>query len=217
MDIYLIIGLIVILVILIIFAFILHNSRVSSTKATDYFNNLDFKKDDKSDIATLEDKSNPAEEKVLESETNGINIREEQTSKYLMLMDMHKNNKYLKGLQESIENIDKDDLSEYLNVSELSELLGMNTEDMISFLIDQGLIERDHYTLVLTDKGVDIGGQYNSHEEVTWIEFSKDILNKLENSTKTIEPKIRDKKSSEDGKIWFIVIVIALIYFLFFK
>jgi len=220
MNIYILSGSIVVLVILLIFAFILHNARVSSTKATDYFKNLASKNTEDKNIELIEDNKNEDEE-IEESDDTDKNIREEQTTKYLMLLEMHRNNKYKKEMQKNIDDINEDDLNElndYITLAELSTLLGISTDETISFLISLGLMEREHYTLVLTDRGVDLGGQYNNQEDVAWIEFPKDILQRLETTYKK-EPEITVKKKNKEAGdyVWFLIIVIALVYFFFFK
>lgn len=220
MNIYIIIGSMVILIFLLVFAFILHNARVSSTKATDYFNNLDSKNSEENNSALLEE--NKSEEEIIEENDDTYqDIKTEQTAKYLMLLEMHRDNKYKKEIQKSIDGIDKDNfdaLNDYITIAELSTLLGLNTDETISFLISLGLIDSDHNTLVLTDRGVDIGGQYNNHEDVTWVEFPKDVISILVNTNEK-EPKmeITEKKKDAENYIWFIIIVVGLVYFFFFK
>ena len=198
----------------------MHNARVSSTKATDYFKNLASKNTEDKNIELIEDNKNEDEE-IEESDDTDKNIREEQTTKYLMLLEMHRNNKYKKEMQKNIDDINEDDLNElndYITLAELSTLLGISTDETISFLISLGLMEREHYTLVLTDRGVDLGGQYNNQEDVAWIEFPKDILQRLETTYKK-EPEITVKKKNKEAGdyVWFLIIVIALVYFFFFK
>ena len=220
MNVYIIIGSIIILIILLIFAIMLHNARVSSTKAIDYFNDLDSRNIEE-DNSELEKENKNKNEKVEESDDTDKDIRDEQTAQYLLLLEMHKNNKYKKKMQRNIDDINEDDfneLNDYITLAELSTLLGISTDETISFLISMGYIEREHYTLVLTDRGVDLGGQYNSQEGVTWIEFPKDMLQRLEN-THTKDPTIKVKKNKKEAgdNIWFVIIVVALVYFFFFK
>lgn len=220
MNIYLIIVLITIFIILLIIAYLLHNSRSASTKAMDYFSslkNVSSEKDNKPDDTVIEV---AAEETDISVDENSEKIRMEQIDQYLMLLDMHRNSKHIKQLQENVDNIDEDEyneLNDYLSVSELAKLLGINVEETISFLIDEEFIEREHYTLNLTEKGIEIGGEYVTHEEVQWIEFPKDILNRLEHKNKKVKPKIKEHKEKQDIGFWFFVIVMVLVYLVFFR
>ncbi len=205
---------------LIILGFILHNSRSESTNATDYFNNLKNKSNEKKDESdnTLDDVKVADEDTPVDD--SSVEIKKEQTAQYLMLLEMHKNNIYKKHLQENINNVDEDkynELNDYLSFSELSKLLGIDVEETISFFISEGLVERDRYTLTLTEKGIDRGGKYITHEEVTWIEFPKDIFNKLEYESRPIQPTVKEYKNDNDTSFWSMVIIVVLVYFLFFR
>ena len=205
---------------LFILGFILHNSRSESTKATNYLNNLKNKSNEKKDKSdhTLDDVKVADEDTPIDD--SNVEIKKEQTAQYLMLLEMHKNNIYKKHLQENINNVDEDkynELDDYLSFSELSKLLGIDVEETISFFIREGLVSRDRYTLILTEKGIDIGGEYITHEEVTWIEFPKDIFNKLEYESRPIQPIVKEYKNDNDTSFWFIVIIVVLVYFLFFR
>ena len=220
MNIYIISGSIVILIVLLVFALILHSTRVSSTKATDYFNNLDSKSTEEENSESSDE--NKSEEEIIEvNKDTGQDVKSEQTAKYLMLLEMHKNNKYKNEIQKIIDAIDEDyfnELNDYITIAELSILLALGTDETISFLISLGLIDRDHYTLVLTDKGVYFGGQYNNQEDVTWVEFPKDLINRLGTTYKK-EPEIEVKEKNKEAgdNLWFLIIVVALVYFFFFK
>ena len=219
MSIYVIYALLILFIFSVILGFILHNSRSVSTRASDYFNHLKNKT-----IGDNQVIDNKIEEKINNQKDESVDdnkkIRNEQTAQYLKLLEMYKNNIYRKQLKENIESIGEDkyeELNNYLSFSELSKLLGIDIEETISFFITEGLVERDHYTLVLTEKGIDMGGKYITHEEVKFIEFPKDIFNKLENKSKLIKPRVKKYKNENEINFWFMIIMIALVYFLFFK
>jgi hypothetical protein len=219
MNIYLLIGAIVI-IILLIFAFILHNARTPSTYARDYFNNAE--KESENIEEPVDNALN--EEVIMEDESvdESTAIRNEQTEKYLWLLDIHKNNKYVKQLKNNIHTIDLaeyDEMNDYISLSDLAELWGVSVEELITYLISEKLIEREHYTLVLTEKGIELGGETINHEDVEWIEFPKDLLDRLGGKIKTIDKNTNGKqyKDNNDIRFWFFVIVMILGYFFFFK
>jgi len=220
MNDYLLIVVIVIVIILLIFAFILHNSRSPSTYARDYFNNIE--KESKN-IEELVDKA-VVEEVILEDESvdESAVIRKEQTEKYLWLLDVHKNNKYTKQLKNNVDNVDPekyDEMNNYLSLSDLAELWGVSVEELIMYLISEKLVEREHYTLLLTEKGIELGGETINHEDVEWIEFPKDLLDRLGRKIKITNDNTTRKQYTDnnDTGFWFVVIVLILGYFFFFK
>jgi len=221
MNIYLVIGAIVIVIILLIFAYILHNARTPSTNARDYFNNAG------KELENIEKTvDNALDEEVIvddESVDDSTKIRKEQTEKYLWLLDIHKNNKYVKQLKNNIDTVDSvnyNEMNDYISLSDLAELWGVSVEELITYLISEKLIKREHYnTLALTEKGIELDGECIKHEDVEWIEFPKDLLDRLGGKIQTTDNNTTGKQypDNNDTGFWFVIIVLIFGYFFFFK
>jgi len=220
MNTYLIIGAIVIVIILLIFAYILHSARTPSTNARDYFNNAEKESENiEETVDNVLDEEVIVDDELVDDSTA---IRKEQTEKYLWLLDIHKNNKYVKQLKNNIDTVDPvkyDEMNDYISLSDLAELWGVGVEELITYLISEKLIEREHYTLLLTEKGIELGGETINHEDVEWIEFPKDLLDRLDGKIKTTDNNTTKKQYTDnnDTGFWFVVVVLILGYFFFFK
>jgi hypothetical protein len=220
MNIYLIVVSTILVIILLVFAYILHNARSPSSYASDYFNKAEKESVTKEDI----EDNTLGEEVILDDKSADNNLinRKEQTETYLWLLDIHKNNKYTKQLKNNVDNLDPekyDRMNAYLPLSDLAELWGVSIEELISYLISENLIEGEHNALILTEKGIKLGGEYINHEDHEWIEFPKDLLDRSASKIKATEETANEKQYKYDNSsgFWFLVIVIILGYFFMFR
>jgi len=221
-NLYLLGGISILIFLLVFFAIFLHNSRKASTKATDYFNHLH---DDTEKTDDIEESINIIEEKEdkenEDKSNNTINITHKET--YLLLIENLKNQKDERQLHQAIKNIDEDaytDPNRYASLSELSSFIAIDTEIFISRLIYEGLLERDGYTLLLTEEGFESGGRYQNENELVNIEFPINILFELDKGDQGEKPppqKLYKKNKYDELNFWVLLIVLFLIYAFFFN
>lgn len=212
---------------MLLFAWILHQSRKPSMKATDYYLKLEkqekdkAEEDDNSEEALEPDEGNSALSDV-DEEIN--KTKQEHQEAYERLLAMHMQQKLLKDMKEKLLMVDDskmESLPAYMTLQDFASLFDVPLDQILGFFIIEGLIEHDGYSLRLTEKSEKFGAMYRTDDDVEVPVFPKEILYLL-HKKRTIggigDPSPfwdEDKKNDYSG--WVILALLILGYLIFVK
>ena len=209
-NMYIWIGLGIVSLVLLVFAFFLHASRRSSRVATDYFAKLKNKvtSDEKLDLLNEEDsKEEPLEEAQIILKA----ITDDHYKMYYELLEKHKMQKVMDKFDSDENNTELSD--GYMHMNEIAKLMDVELEKVLEYFIKEEYIVREGYNLQLTEKGKEVGGRNIDFEGYTLIAWPQEIVEQL-HVIKRPNKKPRFKNNDElIGWFWIIVAIVA--YFLF--
>lgn len=204
------IGLGIVLLAFIIFAFFLHALRRESRVATDYFEKLNSEvvPEEKVDLIGENDSN---EEQSKESKNILKVITDEHYKMYYELLERHK----MQTLMDKFDDEKNKELSDgYIHMNEIAKILNIDLEKVLEFFLKEGYLEREEYNLKLTEKGEEEGGRNIDFEAHTLIAWPKEIVEQLHRIKRTTNKYTY--KSRDEWIGWFWIIVVAVVFFSLF-
>jgi hypothetical protein len=209
MDMYMLIGLGILLIVLMIFAFFLHASRRSSRVATDYFEKLNNKEVVLDEVDLLDKKDSKKEESE-ESKISLKAITDEHYKMYYELLEKHKMQKVMDKFDSDENNTELSD--GYMHMNEIAKIMDVELEKVLEYFIKEDYIERESYNLRLTEKGKEAGGRNIDFEGYILIAWPQEIVEQLHVIKRTKKKRRVENKNELIGWFWIIVAIAA--YFL---